>query len=285
MSPAQPPAQPPARAALASVVALALPLGGCEEIDPYLPKARFDRLDVKSVTFEAVEADFVFAVDNPNPVDIKLARFDYALAFEEVEFLTGDDPDGLELVGDGATELALPVGFTFEGLYELVQATRGEDVIDFALAGSFGFDTPAGIVDLPYDADGDFPALRTPSFQPAALRVEDLDFTGATLELDLDVDNDHGSNLVFQQFDYALDLEGSRVASGLVAELGEVSGATEGTLTLPFDVSFADAGAGIYEALSGGDPVDVGLSAATEVDTPFGVLPLSVDESGTVSMQ
>lgn len=273
-----------ARRLVALVPALILS-GACEEIDPYLPKARFDRLDVKSVTFEAVEADFVFAVDNPNPVDISLARFDYALAFQGVEFLTGDDPDGLELVGEGATELALPVGFTFEGLYDLVQAGRGEDVIDFALAGSFGFDTPAGVVDLPYDADGDFPALRTPSFQPAALRVEDLDFTGATLELDLLVDNEHASNLVFQQFDYALSLEGSSVASGLVTELGTVSGATEGTLTLPFDVSFADAGAGVYEALSGGDPVDVGLSAATEVDTPFGLVPLSIDESGTVSMQ
>jgi len=261
-----------------------LPLVGCEEIDPFLPSVSFDRLDVQSVSFEAVEADFVFVVDNPNPVDINLARFDYALAFEEVEFLVGDDPDGLELGAVAESEVALPVGFTFESLFELVDATRGEDVIDFDLTGSFGFNTPAGQVNLPYAADGDFPALRTPTFSFDTVRVDDLSWSGATLAIDLGVDNDHGSNLIFENFEYGIDLEGSELASGLVDDLGTVEGASTGTLTLPIDVSFADAGTGVYDVISGGGEVDLGLSASTDVDTPFGLVPLTIDETGAVSI-
>ena len=275
--------QPASRALL--FAALLAPLAACEEVDPFLPTVSFSRLDVKSVTFEDVQADFVFKVNNPNPIDIKLARFDYLLAFEGVDFLDGDDPDGLELLGDADNELALPVGFTFQGLYDMVQATRGQDDIGFNLEGSFGFNTPAGVVNLPYDAGGDFPALRTPKFTPQKVRVQNLDFSGATLALDLAVDNEHESNLIFEQFDYQLSLEGSSLASGLVDNLGTVDGATEGTLTLPFDVSFADAGAGLYDALTGGDKIDVGIGAGMDVDTPFGVIPLSIDETGKVSLQ
>jgi len=262
-----------------------LPLVGCEEIDPFLPSVSFERLDVHSVTFEAVDADFVFVVDNPNPIDINLARFDYALAFEEVEFLVGDDPDGLELGAVGESEVALPVGFTFESLFDLIDATRGEDVVDFGLTGSFGFNTPAGQVNLPYAADGDFPALRTPTFTFDTVRVDDLTWAGATLDVDLGVDNDHGSNLIFENFEYDIALEDSDLASGLIEDLGTVDGATAGTLTLPIDVSFADAGNGIYDAITGGDKVNLGLSASTDVDTPFGVVPLTIDETGSVSFE
>ena len=82
----------------------------------------------------------------------------------------------------------------------------------------------------------------------------------------------------------ALSLEGSSLASGLVDDLGTVDGATEGTLTLPIEVSFVDAGAGVIDAITNGGQVELGLAAGTEVDTPFGIVPLSIDETGNVSV-
>lgn len=256
---------------------------GCEVLGEYLPTVAFDRLDVQAVDWEGADADFVFVVQNPNPVEIKLARFDYDLSFAEVSWLQGDDPDGLVLGASGGSELALPLALEFQSLYDVVQATRGLDTVPFALAGSFGFDTPAGIVDLPYDADGGFPALRTPRFTFDRVRVQDLGLTSATVAIDLDVDNEHGSNLVFDNFDYAVKMSGVEVGGGFIGSLGTVLGAETGTLSVPIEIDFLSVGTAVYDAITTGQ-VDLGLQAATDVETPFGVVPLSVDESGRVNV-
>jgi hypothetical protein len=75
------------------------------------------------------------------------------------------------------------------------------------------------------------------------------------------------------------------VASGRIRELGGVEGATDGTLTLPVTVDLLRVGAEVVDALTGRDPLDVGLAATMDVDTPFGVVPLTIDETGRVSVE
>ncbi|MBN1336089.1 MAG: LEA type 2 family protein [Deltaproteobacteria bacterium] len=257
-------------------------LAACSELDPYLPTVTFDRLDVKSVDWAEISTDFVFRVDNPNPVEVPLARFDYSLVLGGVELLSGDDPDGLVLLASDASELALPADLVFASVYETVQAVRGDDAVPFVLSGSFGFDTPVGQVDVPYDADGDFPALRTPAIDLGTLRVTNLSVTEIDLGLDLHIDNDHGSTLWFQDFDYTVSLAGTQAAEGLV-DLGGVEGASLETVELPITIDNLSVISALYDVLTG-DAVQVGLDAVSNVDTPFGMVPLAVDESGNVDI-
>lgn len=254
---------------------------GCEQIQPLLPTVQFGRLDVKALDWDHIETDFVFLVDNPNPVGIPLENFDYALTLADIELVSGADPDGLELLADDSSELALPVDLEFDNIYRFIETTRGLDAVPFGLSGSFGFDSPLGVVTLPYDAEGDFPALRTPALDLGKLHLDDLSLTSASLALDVDVDNDHGSTIWLQDFAYALTLEGVEVGDGLVPDFASVDGATTYTVSIPFEVDFLDAGQAVYEALTGGDPINVRLDASTDVTTPFEsvVLPLDVSAS------
>ena len=246
------------------------------ELDPYLPKVRFDSLEVIDVDWDGVQADFVFQVDNPNPVDVRMDRFDYALAFEEVEWLAGDSPDGLQLYAEDASEVALPVDIQFAELFDMVQAVRGQDEIGFGLQGNFGFDTSIGPVDIPYDEDGGFPAPRKPDFTLNKLKLKDLSISGADLNLRIDVDNDHGSNLIFQNVDYQVSLAGIDVGGGFIDSLGEVDGATSKTVNVPISVDFLDVGTALYSVLVDKEPIEVDFEADMDVDTPFGVVPLHV---------
>lgn len=265
---------------LALLVAL---LPACTgDFSEFIPTVKFKELSLNTIDFDAIDVDFVFDVDNPNPVGVPLERFAYALAFEGIEILSGDDPNGLELVADGTSQLALPVTLDFEGIYETVQATRGLDYVGFGLQGSFGFDTDIGPVDIAYDEDGSFPAVRTPKIQLGQLRLDSADTSRARFELDLDVDNDHGSTLDFSNLDFQVSLFGAQVGVGGMDEVGSVEGATSSTLTLPFDVDYWDAADAVAAAFAG-EPVEVDLAATVDVDTPFGVLPLTIDESGNVT--
>ncbi len=270
--------------ALASLILLT----GCfEEIEPFLPTVQFGHLDVKDLDWDHIETDFVFYVDNPNPVGIPLESFDYALSLADIELLAGADPDGLELLAADMSEVALPVDLEFLNVYDVIQTTRGLDAVPFGLEGSFGFDTPLGVANLPYDAGGDFPALRTPEIELGRLRLDELSLTGATLELDLEIDNDHGSTVWLENFDYALSLEGIEVGNGLIGDFASVDGASSYTVGLPLEVNFIDAGTAVYQALTGGDPINVKIEAGTDVITPFDeyILPLDISKSGRLTLQ
>ena len=262
-------------------------LTGCEQLEQFVPTVNFQRMDVTEIDFEHIEADFVFSVDNPNPVEVGLSSFSYDFGLEGQDLLEGDNEDGFQLEAMGASNLALPLNLSWEDAWAAVDATRGEDDVGFGLAGHMGFDTPLGEARVPYDQDGSFPALRTPKFRFERVRVERFNIVSqeAELAIDLGVDNPHGSTLFFDAFAYDLDLGGDPVATGTIRQLGGVEGATEGTLTLPVAIDLVGVGAEVISAISGRGPLNIGLAANMDVDTPFGVVPLSIDETGNVQVQ
>lgn len=274
----------------------ALVIAGCPKVDlknilaeadPYLPKVQFKTMEVKDIDWERADTDFVFTVSNPNPVAIELSSFSWDLSFEGKDALDGTSTDGLSLPASGSTQVKIPVGLVYTDLYDLVQATKGEDEIDFALSGHFGFDTPAGEVKVPFTERGDFPAPRKPGVKLGEIRVGKVNLlqNSATVELDLKVTNEHASALSFSKFNYDLAFGGRDVASGRVADLGSAAGGKTSTLTLPVDVNLVNAGTVVIEALTGKTQLKTSLDASMDVGTPFGAIPLKIDESGRIEVE
>ncbi len=259
-------------------------LVGCEQAQPFLPTVSFERMDILEIDFDGVEADFVFEVYNPNPIAVSAARFDYALAFAGIDLLSGEEPDGWQFAASGASELALPTGFGFQTLFEVVDAVRGQDEIDFALSGAFGFDTPLGPLDLPFAEGGAFPAPRKPTISLERLSVEELSIWGADLQLELAIDNEHASRLEFLDLDWDVELAGISVAGERVEQWGEVEGATTGILSLPISLDFVSVGQALYQVLTE-QTVEATFNAEVSVDTPFGILPLELATSRTLDLE
>ena len=266
------------------MLALAL-MTGCisGNFDAFVPRVKFSRFDVKNLDFEHIDTDFVFTIDNPNPVGIPLERFSYSLGFEGVEVLSGNATDDLSLAAENSSEVALPVSLVFSSLYELVQATRGEDMIGFRLQGGFGFDSDIGPVDIAYDAEDEFPAVRMPKVTIGQLQIQQFDLSKADLALNFAVDNDHGSTINLHDMNFKLKVAGVSVGGDLQT-VGDVPGATTDNFQIPFSIDYVDAIAAIDAAVSG-QKLKVDMGADVEVDTPFGVLPLNIDETGNVAVE
>lgn len=266
--------------------AVAVFLSGCTgggDFSAYFPTVKFDKLQLTALDWEHIDVDFLFNVDNPNPVGMPLERFDYGLDLEEFTILSGSNPDGLRLDPEATTQVALPVSLNFVDIYDAVEATRGLDYLGFGLHGNFGWDTDFGPVDLNYDEHGSFPALRTPKLSMKELRIREANTDRVGFDLDLGVDNDQGSSLFFQNFAYKVKLAGVKVADGNEEELGDAPGAAESTLSLPFEIDYIDAIDAIA-AVASGDKIKVDLSASSDVDTPFGPVPISIDENGNLKV-
>jgi LEA14-like dessication related protein len=284
----------------------------------FLPSVNFDRLVVNQVDFEHISTDFVFVVENPNPVGFSVEHFNYALGFAGVDWASGDDPDGLTINPDNGSEVSLPVEIVFEDLYDMIQAARGEDNILFGLAGDFGIrlasdtlifsetedeaaqagvssvseDEEGHVLGFPYDADGDFPALRKPSFEFKKIKVTNLSLDQVDLKLQFNVDNEHASNLIFMNFDYQLKLGDSPVLSGFVDGLDEqITGASGAqatankVLNIPIQISTLNTISNLWDVFTGAQGLDIDFVALTDVDTPFGVVELSIDETGAIDIE
>lgn len=259
--------------------------GGGGDLSAFIPTVTFNRLDLTALSFEELSVDFVFDVDNPNPVEIPLERFDYALDLADIEILSGNSPDGIHLREEATSEMVLPVSLSFEGIYELATTERGVDDLPFRLRGGFGWDTDLGPVDVIYDEEGSFPALRVPDFKVADLYLGEVTGSAANFQLDIDVDNDHGSTLDFENLDFKVKFAGVKVGAGTEDHFGSVEGASTRRLSIPFSVDYLDAATAIAAAASG-EKIQVELDATTDVATPFRDSPVSlaVDESGRVEV-
>lgn len=261
---------------------LLLACTGGGDLSAFVPTVKFDRLDVKNLDFEHIDTDFVFKVHNPDPIGIPLERFNYNLAFEGVDIINGDAKDQLQLNPEATSEIALPVSLVFASIYELVQATRGEDTIGFALQGNFGFDSDIGPVDVNYDAEDEFPAVRIPKVSFGDLKLKNADLNAANFELNFDVDNDHASAIDLHDMSFDLNIAGLKTG-GDMKTVGEVPGATTDTFAIPFGVDYVDAIQAI-DAIASGKKLSVKMNADVEVDTPFGTLPLNIDQNGDVNV-
>ncbi|MBX2803090.1 MAG: LEA type 2 family protein [Myxococcales bacterium] len=264
-------------------VLLVLTCAACEEAEPFLPTVAFEGMALRDISWDQANVDFEFRVENPNPVAVSLSSFDYNLNLETIDFLSGDSPDGLDLEPSGSSPLVLPLDLVYENVWGAVEATRGEDLIDFALSGQMGFNTPLGEVMLPYNEGGDFPALRTPKLSIQGARVPQFNITTATLEIDLGVDNPHGTSLLFDGFAFDLALNDRSVSSTAVPF--DVPGDSVSTISIPVEVQVVDLGLALFGALTTGQPLDLGMSATVDVTTPFGVLPLTIDETGNLAAE
>lgn len=256
------------------------PLG--DLLAPYTPKLRFERLAVDKIDFSSIATNFVFAVQNPNPISVKLDQFGYSLGLEGVEFIKGRNTDGLKLESKSDTELAIPVSLAFADIFKLVQNVDGKDDIGFSLAGDFGFNTPAGLASVPFKEEGRFPVVRPPSISLKGAKLGELNVlkNKAVLNVDIGFKNDKGgAPIKFKGFDYGLKLAGTAVSSGVLDDVPEAPGGQEQVVTLPINLDLLKLGRAMVTTLTSKNPVDVGLDAKVMVGTPFGEIPLDVAQT------
>jgi LEA14-like dessication related protein len=283
-----------ARWAAVGFVALALagcPKGGLEGVGDalkaFLPKVRFKALKLRDIDFRHVDTDFVLAVDNPNPIQVGLASFGYQLDLAGQRFLTGNNDKGLKLEARGTSNVVLPLSVTFADVLQLAGALGRADDVPFAFSGKLGFATPLGEVKVPWNAKGAFPVLRVPRVRVAGVKLGKLDLLkqSATVEVQLGVAHEQASALTFDAFDYGLSFGGRQVVGGVVARLAEVPPGAEKTISLPVTVNLLQVGATVVDAISKKGKLPVGLEATVQVGTPFGAIPLRIDETGQVTVQ
>jgi LEA14-like dessication related protein len=257
------------------------------DISKFSPKLQFENFELDGINFQQADTQFVFNIDNPNPIGLSVASFTYDLDLAGNGFLEGTNADGLALPATGSAQFKLPVTVVFADVIDLVQNIDVKNEVPFAIQGEFGFQTPLGILRIPYQEEGMLPVLQPPKITVKGIRVDTFQplRNRATLAVDIGVTSTGGSELSLAGFDYDLTLGGESVATGLLHTFADVSGDAEQVVTLPIDLNLLGMGTSIVSAISSRGPLDVGLTGGLTVSTPFGPLPLTIDEQTNLNLR
>jgi LEA14-like dessication related protein len=261
-----------------------LPESWRSNLKQFTPTITFKKLEIKKLTFQSADVDFVFDVQNPNPLKVSLASFKYQLDFEGHKMLEGADPNGLTLAASGSSEIRLPVAIVYEEVYKIAQAVKGKDDVAFALSGEFGFNTPLGEAKVPYQEAGSFPAPKKPKLEFVSIKVDKpklLSPNSTTGEVQFKIANEHASAIDLKDFNYKINLNKLPASNGVVPQFEPCPGNSEITVKMPITVNLLNLGSAFLSALAS-NSMDFKIDATLNVNTKFGVLPFTINQEKSI---
>ncbi len=128
---------------------------------PKKPTVVYDHVDIKNVTMEKTEIEFVYIVDNPNSFGIDNVLADYELFLKGNSTAVGKDMK-FTIPGNGKSEFKLPLEINyvnaFKSIEELTKSILGgAKTIPFRLDITFKIDLKVLKFEIPISAEGELP--------------------------------------------------------------------------------------------------------------------------------
>ncbi|HEY6104836.1 MAG TPA: LEA type 2 family protein [Anaeromyxobacteraceae bacterium] len=246
-----------ARFAVLALLA-ALALAACAGVQKMIsgaferPRLQLESVGVEAVDLEGATAVARYRVENPNGFSVPVARLSYQLDVEGQRVAAGALPGGLRLPARGAAPLVIPVRVRYGDVPAFLEQVARRDRIAYRVAGSVGFDTAPGAVDLPWSHSGEVPLPRLPTFAVDSVRVSGAGFTALAIDLKVRVANRNAFPIPGGRLEYRLDLNGAPAVRGGSAALAPVPAGGSAVLDLPVEVDLLTAGLGAGQVLAGG---------------------------------
>ena len=245
-------------------------------------------MKITGMTLQDIELTADVEVENPNSVGVDLSSYSYSLDINESNFVSGSEQRGLNIGAKNSSVVQVPVTLTFSELLQTFQSVRDQDESDYKFAASFGFDLPIlGTVEVPVEYSGKIPVVKQPSISLANFSIESISMTGADLLVELDVQNPNAFQLMVDDLNFDLEVNGLRSFSGNISETINIDSKSAQTVKLPFNISFLNAGMAAYRLLNSDEDLDYKLSGSTLIgsDLPFfNKSNFNFDKSGSVDI-
>ncbi|MCL2380436.1 MAG: LEA type 2 family protein [Treponema sp.] len=255
------------------------------------PAVSLNSVTIAGISFSGVDLIVAVDVENPNSFSIPMPDIDWELRVNEASFLQGSQRGRRSVRRWQTVTVALPVSFTFEGLYRSFASLVGlrEAAYNIALGVSFPIPLMADKV-FDFEFSGTFPLPQLPVLSLGQMRVSSIDISGIELAWDIIVENPNMFPIPFPSLTWGYNVGGVPVISGnfpgtgtiaagsasvaaicasfVYADIFSALGSTINTGEVAGNLSLGITPAGIgfpQSALAGGGPVQTALSVPANI--------------------
>src|SRR5262245_38623442 len=198
-----------------ALLPLALGSTSCALLEQVIQKPTVSQrsVDLTSVDFSGISANFVMNVSNPNAIGLNLARLGYQLNVEGKQLVAGQGNQTVSIPAMGQGTITLPVSIKFTEFVASVETLFRKDNVNYSIAMAPGFATPLGVIDIPLSHTGQFPVPKLPDVSLGTPQVGGIDITGASFSLPLNIANKNGFALPIKGLNYAVTVAGQQLLS------------------------------------------------------------------------
>jgi len=180
------------------------------------PTVDFQNLNITDIDFTSITTAFNFQITNPNPVGLRVDGFEYQFVIEGKQFLSGNNPDRLELAAGEESIVSIPITLKYIDVYEVVTTlAENEGRIPYNISGKFFFNTPIGRIPIPFSKSGELPVLKMPKISLANISLKNLSLRRADIVFNLKFENPNIFAIAFDNFSYNLSLNQQQLVEGI----------------------------------------------------------------------
>ncbi|MFG0249459.1 MAG: LEA type 2 family protein [Phycisphaeraceae bacterium JB051] len=256
-------------------------LTGCETLSKVLdgmakPTAQLQSVSIADLSLTDATVDMAVQVNNPYSVAIPNVNLDYALATEQVDFVTGKITSDKAIPAGSSSTIHIPVKVTYASLLQLASSIKPGQVVPYQVNATFSTKVPGiGNVSLPLKKQGELPIPMVPKVSIANVTWDKVSLSETTATIDLDITNLNDFGLTMKGLDYAFAVGGKNVISSKITEPMRFNKGQAQRLQIPVSFNAMSLGLGALNIIKGGN-ASYTLSGKLDADTPYGSLSLPI---------
>lgn len=262
-------------------------MSGCSSLDTVKkaaglkdPAVSIAGMNISTLSAEGMTLQFTLDVDNPNPIPLNLAGFDYQLMLDGKQLMAGEQRDKVKIKAGGNSQVKVPVSLKFSDLSQLVSGAASKENLDYELKTAALMDLPVvGVKKIPASKKGTFPVPKAPDISLTGIDIKKLSLTGAKVVVGASIDNPNSFGIDINKLAYNLAINGKQWAKSDIEKTISLDGKGSNELSIPLELNFLEMGSSLYQTLTQGKGMnydltgdmkfDAGHPLLKDVDAPF----------------
>ena len=270
-----------------------LSLTSCAEltkhVDTIKPSAKITGSRLANINFEQVDLIFDLAVENKNPVSLKLAGVEYDLKIENQSLVSGTTAQAIKISANSTSQVQLPITLKFEDLKNLPGELWNKDKIAYQLQSIFNIDVPLiGNYAIPVSTKGELPIPKIPDIRIRDISVKNISFISAELVARIEMNNPNDFDMGVSNLNYQLNINQENWGQGKITNNINISRKGKGLVSIPLKINFLTAGMSVYDIVVNKKPVEYQLKGNATINSSLELLKnynMPLDISGTTSLR
>jgi len=230
------------------------------------PTVEITNAKISNLSFNDLDLLFDIQINNPNSVGINLAGFDYELLINKNSFISGNQPDKLEIAAKNQNTIQLPVKLKFVDIYNTFADLKKNNDSKYQIKCGLNFNLPVlGETRIPISKNGDIPLLKLPSISFNSVKLNNIDLTGASLILDVKFRNPNSFSMLIDQMNYNFQVNGKNWLSGTANQKTSTNKNGESIIQIPVSLDFLQMGSSLFQLISGGKNLNYNFTGNLDI--------------------
>ncbi len=244
-----------------------------EQVSIKKPAAKINDIALQKVNLSQATIALNVQISNPNPVNIKLAGFDYDLKIEDNSFVSGNKTDQLSIEAQGTNSIKFPLTLNYKALFNMYNDLKNNDAIDYTIDLGLNVNLPVlGTVRIPVSKSDKLPIMKTPHIQLNALNLTDMSLTKANFVMALKIDNPNKWSLDLNRLSYTLEINNRSWIDGRIPEKINLAGKETSLLKIPFTLNYFDVGKSVYSLIKSERNINYQINGNADIGSSISFL-------------